>query len=126
MNNLSDILNAADRAAVAQANFQTLDASLAFALSPTLVNGVANAVIGPPTVGTFVQDFLWVDSLRAIFRCTAAGTPGTWIQVQAAILAAGPPPGGTPVNYLITIIGEGWTQYYWTGAAWQAVFLVSP
>ncbi|HWY76237.1 MAG TPA: hypothetical protein VN281_11505 [Verrucomicrobiae bacterium] len=123
MNNLLDITNAADRAAVAESNFQILDASLAFALSPTLVNGVPNAIVGPPIVGTFVQDFLWVDSLRAIFRCTVAGTPGTWIQVKAAIVTVATVPVGPPVNYLITIPSQKWISQYYDGANWQNVFL---
>lgn len=37
---------------------------------------------GAPTTGTWVVGELHVDSSHALFVCTVAGTPGTWVQVS--------------------------------------------
>jgi hypothetical protein len=127
MINLLTLLNAADRAAISETNFQSLDGSLAFMLQPSLtLDGDATTALGPPTEGTFAQFLLWVDALGAIWRCTVAGTPGTWVQVQAAVVADTDGLVGIPNNYLIVTPSQRWAQFYWDGANWQPVNLQPP
>lgn len=40
----------------------------------------ANAV-GAPVAGAWEVGVLWMDSAGDLYRCTVAGTPGTWIEV---------------------------------------------
>lgn len=121
MNNLLDLTNAADKAAISETNFQRIDGSLAFMLTPSLVAGVPTAVAGPPTAGAFIQGQIWVDSLLAQWVCTVAGTPGTWQQQTAAIVAAAPSGATVPNNYLITLPGSAWQSQYWSGSAWTNI-----
>ena len=83
----------------------------------------STTIIGPPVSGAYAVHAIWVDKLNAVFRCTANGNPGTWIQEKAAIVPDTSFTGTIPVNYLITIPGDNWAQFYWDGAAWQAVNL---
>lgn len=127
MNNLLTLENAADRAAISETNFQRVDRSLAFMLTPSLdLDGEPTTKLGPPTEGTFAQHELWVDSLGAIWRCTVAGTPGTWIQVQAAVVEDTDGLADIPNNYLIVTPSQRWAQFYYDGANWQPVNLQSP
>jgi len=119
MNHLLSILNASDRVAQTQTNFEQLDRSLAFALNPTLVDGVPNVLIGPPATGERYLGELWVDSLCGVWRCTAAGTPGTWQQISPAFVAADP--GGAPAEYWIRRTDLHFRERYFDGAAWQNV-----
>ena len=54
-----------------------------------------SASAGPPTSGTFDLNAWWRDSNFQIWRCTVAGTPGTWVAVtfaqytEAAIILRG-------------------------------------
>jgi hypothetical protein len=127
MINLLTLLNAADRAAVSETNFQRLDTSLAFMLTPSeTLDGDPTTALGPPTEGTFILHQLWVDALGAIWRCTVAGTPGTWIQVQAAVVDDTDGLAGIPNNYLIVTPSQRWAQFYYDGANWQPVNLQPP
>jgi hypothetical protein len=127
MINLLTLLNAADRAAVTETNMQRIDASLAFMLSPSLdLEGEPTTLLGPPAEGTFVLYQLWVDALGAIWRCTVAGTPGTWVQVQGAIVGDTDGLADMPNNYLIVTPSQRWAQFYWDGANWQPVNLQPP
>ncbi|HWD20525.1 MAG TPA: hypothetical protein VHB20_14730 [Verrucomicrobiae bacterium] len=90
MNPLLTLLNAADTRAIAETNFQRLSASLAYQRTPSLVAGVATAASGPPTAGAFTKGQFWVDANLAVFMCSVAGTPGTWIQIAPGIGAATP------------------------------------
>jgi hypothetical protein len=119
MNELSSIENVSNRVAVHEANLEVLDRSLAFALNPSLVDGVATAVMGPPAAGTFYLNKLWVDVNGAIYKCTVAGTPGTWIQIQPAVVTVDPV--GAPNDYVIARSAEWLKLYYWDGGAWVAV-----
>lgn len=122
MINLLDLTNAADKAAISQTNFQRLDNSVAFGLNPSLtLAGTPTINPGPPTAGAFVTGQFWVDSLLAIWLCTAGGTPGTWVQYTAAIVAAAPGGFTGPVNYLITLPGSAWQSQYWSGSAWTNI-----
>jgi hypothetical protein len=86
---LNDVTNAADHITLVQDNFEVLSEEL-FKVTPTYQNGAHNTLIGPPTSGERVLGELWKDSLGAWWRCTAAGTPGTWQQVLPAALTADP------------------------------------
>ncbi|NJM13072.1 MAG: hypothetical protein HC889_15495 [Synechococcaceae cyanobacterium SM1_2_3] len=118
---LLSTLNAADRAATNQANHERVEASLAFVHNPSLVAGVPTTEMGPPSTGDRVAGELWVDSLAAKWRCTAAGEPGTWQQIEPAFVAANPD--GRPDDYWICRTDEHFKQYYWSagGAVWVAV-----
>lgn len=66
------------------------------AVTPTGLTGATSAsrhvgatTSGAPVSGTFaVGDFV-VDQTSAVFVCTVAGTPGTWVQVVAGSVVAG-------------------------------------
>jgi hypothetical protein len=123
MNFLLSLINASDRAAVMETNNERIDRSLAFRLTPSLeLDGTVTVNLGGPTAGDHVEGELWVDASLGVWRCTVAGTPGTWIQIQSAVVAAAPV-GTIPNNYLITIPTSQWAQFYYDGAAWQPVFL---
>lgn len=120
MNNLLDLINAADQAAVAETNFQRIDASLAFMLNPSLdLTGNPNNIAGPPLAPmTFTLGQLWVDSLLAVWRCTAPGTPGQWLQITPAIVAAFPNV-AVPNNYLVRVPAMHWGEFYWDNGTAQ-------
>ena len=121
MNFLTSQINSANRPAIVETNFGILDQSEAFVEVATVdpATGIANVLIGPPTSGTAVLGQIWRDSLLAKWRCTVAGTPGTWIQVLPAVVAA--QPGGAPANYWIVNTGSHFQEQYYDGAAWQNV-----
>ena len=123
MNFLTTQLNTANRPAIVENNFQLVDASEAFMELPSIdaATGIANILIGPPTSGPAVVGQIWRDSLLAKWRCTVAGTPGTWIQILAAVVAA--QPAGAPDQYLIQNTGAAFKFQYWNaaGPAWVNV-----
>lgn len=117
MNNLLDLTNAGDKGAIAQTNFQRLDGSLAFVMTPSLdLTGNPTVIIGPPAAGTYVLGQLWVDAALGLWRCMAAGTPGAWIQQQPAVCTANP--AGAPNNYWIVRADLNFEPFYYTGSAW--------
>jgi hypothetical protein len=121
MTTLLDLTNAADKGAISQTNFEALDDSLAFKLGPTKIGDppAANTIKGPPVAGTWAVDEVWVDSLRAKWVCTVAGTPGTWQQIEPAFVAADP--AGVPAEYWIRRTDQHFKERYYDGAAWQNV-----
>lgn len=58
---------------IAQRNFDVLEARTWFA-TPN-----PGAGVGPPTTGTWAVDELYWDVDRNVWRCTVAGTPGSWV-----------------------------------------------
>ena len=44
--------------------------------------------VAPPSTASHVLDELWNDALGGVFKCTAAGTPGTWKQILPAAVTA--------------------------------------
>ena len=48
------------------------------------LNLVVKATTGAPTTGTWVVGDLAQDSDGVLYRCTVAGTPGTWALVGAS------------------------------------------
>ena len=123
MNHLLNEANTGDSKAVRQTNWQRVDESLAFALNPTKVAGVATVIVGPPTTGERYVGELWKDALCAVWRCTVAGTPGTWRQQEPAIVTTAARPVAPPDGYWILDTDEHFKAYYWNdgGAAWTAV-----
>ncbi len=119
MNHLQSITNTADRAAVVEANNEALDKSMAFQRRPTEVNGAMNTIVGAPTAGAFPEHDLWVDALGAVFRCTAAGTPGAWVQVEPAFVSAFPET--PPAGYWVTRTDQDRAQYIYVGGAWVQI-----
>lgn len=120
-NFLKSQLNAANRPAIVETNFQMLDQSESFMELPTVdaATNLPNVLIGPPTSGAAVGGQIWRDSLLAKWRCTVAGTPGTWVQVLPAVVAA--QPAGAPAQYLIQNTAANWKLQYFDGAAWNNV-----
>lgn len=121
MNFLFSQTNAADRAAVNETNAGKLDRSLAFCEVPSIdpATGVATVNPGAPAAGAHVVGELWMDVNLAKFRCTVAGSPGTWIQVAPAVVGADP--AGVAAGYVIARTANYLKMYRWDGAAWQAV-----
>jgi hypothetical protein len=118
MTNLLTLLNAADKAGVTESNMNTLDTSLAFQRQPSLVSGAPTVATGAPTIGTFPQYEVWVDALSALFLCTVAGTPGTWVQVEPGVASAFPataPAAGYKLNR--SDLGK---VYVYNGTTWLA------
>jgi hypothetical protein len=124
MNNLLDVTNVADPRAIAETNFQRIDASAAFGMYPSInpATGLPTVNIGPPNVGAFVVGQCFTDAALGVWRCSVAGTPGTWIQIQpAAIASLAAAPGGPTLNYWVILTGQQFQQFYWSGSAWTAV-----
>src|SRR5690242_10757964 len=86
MNNLLDLTQAADRVAVLQSNLERLDESGAYTRTPTRLDGALNAIVGPPTVGSWPLYQIFVDSLCQAWLCTAGGTPGTWRRIDPPVV----------------------------------------
>jgi hypothetical protein len=51
-------------------------------------NAIAKATAGAPTTGTWAVGDVVCDSVGEYFRCTVAGTPGTWSSLGSVALAA--------------------------------------
>ena len=94
MTHLSTVVGVANPETVVEANFTTVDEFIAKRIA-TRVSGVVTTTVGPPTSGTFAVGQFWRDANCAEYRCTVAGTPGTWLQITPAILTATP---GSPVT----------------------------
>ena len=120
MNYLPTQLNASDRPTVVEAALELLDQSNAFARTPIdRITGDAITTLGPPTTGTRIKDELYVDAAYAVWRCTVAGTSGTWQQECPAVVSVDP--SDPPADYVIARTAEHLKLYYWSGAAWIAV-----
>ncbi len=80
-----DIAGSVDPETIDQTNWETA-ARMLWKLQPTHLAGVPNTVTGPPTTGARVLGELWMDQTLAGWRCTAAGSPGTWVKARPAML----------------------------------------
>ena len=103
---LSDVENSAYFTEVCQDNFEVLAEEIAKRVA-TYQNGNPTTIIGPPISGTRVLNEFWRDALGGEFRCTVAGTPGTWIQIRPDAVAADPSSGTIPTGYLILNVTTG-------------------
>ena len=117
---LHDVSNAADSVALTETNFEILTAEV-FKQEPTYVSGVPTTTIGPPTSGSHVLDEIWKDTLGGVWKCTLAGTPGTWKQILPAAVTADPASGTIPTGYLILNVTQGTLKRHAGGYSWETV-----
>ncbi|MCZ7641326.1 MAG: hypothetical protein M5U12_37880 [Verrucomicrobia bacterium] len=94
---LNDVSNAALFRELAADNLTLLAEDTAKRV-PTYQNGSPTTIIGPPISGARVLNEFWRDALCGEWRCTGAGTPGTWIQTLPAAVAADPSSGTIPTG----------------------------
>ena len=85
----------------------------------TYQNGSPTTIIGPPTSGARVLNEFWRDALGGEFRCTAAGTPGTWIQTGLAAVLTDPTTSTIPTGYLILNVPSGHIKRHAGGYVWD-------
>lgn len=121
MNHLRSSLNVADKNVVAESNYERLDRSLAFALNPSYLGATQTTVAGPPTSGARYLGELWADVNCAVWRCTVAGTPGTWVQIIDAVVADATARDALTVaaGYRVVTADDG-LRFIWDGATWDA------
>ena len=112
--NLNEVQGATNPEVLCSQNFAILNVSYAFQHAPT----GDNIVVGPPTTGTHVLSERWIDSLGAVFVCTVAGTSGTWLQIQPAIIPASSKPATPPTGYQVLISDGNFRREYFLGGAW--------
>jgi hypothetical protein len=117
---LHDVSNAADFVALTETNFEILTAEV-FKHEPTYVSGVPTNTVGPPSTGAHVLNELWKDALGAVFKCTVAGTPGTWKQMLPAAVTADPATGTIPTGYLILNVTQGTLKRHAGAYSWETV-----
>jgi hypothetical protein len=117
---LHDVSNAADFVALSETNFEILTAEV-FKHEPTYVSGVPTITIGPPTSGSHVLNEIWKDALGGVFKCTVAGTPGTWKQILPAAVTDDPATGTIPAAYLILNVTQGTIKRHAGGYSWETV-----
>lgn len=120
---LKDVADAANFVDLTADNFTILAAEIG-KREPTYVNGVPNTIIGPPTTGAHVDKEFFRDSLGGEYRCTAAGTPGTWRQIKPAFVTSDPV--GVPTGYWITRTDLGYDQFLFNGSTWDGVGTIGP
>ena len=77
--------------------------------------------VGPPTSGSHVLDEVWKDALGGMFKCAAAGTPGTWKQFLPAAVTSDPSRGTIPTGYLILNVAQGTFKRHAGGYSWETV-----
>lgn len=110
-----------DPVAVLQTDLEALTEDV-YEFTPTYQSGVETTLIGPPTSGTFTEDTLWKDAWLATWRCTVAGTPGTWRQETPAIRAGEPSSGTIPTSYQILDSSVNYRRKYHAGSfVWTPV-----
>ena len=112
--------NAADFVALTETNFEIITAEV-FKAESTHVSGVPTTTIGPPTTGAHVLDEVWKDALGGVFKCSVAGTPGTWKQIMPAAVTADPLSGSIPTGYLILNVTQGTLKRHAGAYDWQTV-----
>lgn len=123
---LLEISGTGDPVSVAQENFELLTREI-FAATPTFESGVATTLIGPPTSGAHLLDEFWKDAWLAKWRCTVAGTPGTWRQETPAIRAGEPVAGTIPTGYFIQDSSSNFAPKYHAGAyVWIRIDSILP
>jgi len=115
---LNNVSNAALFGELTADNFTILAEESAKRLA-TYQNGVPTTIIGPPTSGAHVLSESWRDALLGEWVCTAAGTPGTWMQIRPAPVTADPTSGIIPVGYLIWNVTTGHTKRHAGGYVWE-------
>ena len=117
---LNDVSNAALFRELTADNFTLLAEDIAKRVA-TYQNGSPTTVIGPPTSGARVLNEFWRDALGGEWRCTGAGTPGTWLQIRPAAVTADPSSGTIPPGYLILNVTTGHLKHHAGGYSWTTV-----
>lgn len=117
---LVDVETSATFRALTQQNFEVLAEDTAKRVA-TYQSGSPTTVIGPPTSGARVLDEFWRDALCGEWRCTVAGTPGTWIQIRPAAVSADPSSGTIPTGYLIWNTTTGQIKIHAGSYSWTSV-----
>jgi hypothetical protein len=117
---LHDVSNAADFVALTETNFEILTAEV-FKQEATYVSGVPTTTVGPPTTGSHLLNELWKDALGAVFKCTVAGTPGTWKQMLPAAVTSDPSSGTIPTGYLVLNVTQGTLKRHAGGYSWETI-----
>jgi len=112
--------NAADFIALTETNIEILTAEI-FKQEPTYVSGVPTTTVGPPISGAHVLDEVWKDALGGVFKCTAAGAPGTWKQIVPAAVTADPASGTIQAGYLILNVTQGTLKRHAGGYSWETI-----
>ncbi len=115
---LADVSNAALFRELTADNFAILAEELGLRLA-SYQNGSPTTIIGPPTAGTFALAEFWRDALGGEWRCTGAGTPGSWIQIRPAAVTADPSSGTIPTGYLIWHVATGHIKRHAGGYVWE-------
>ncbi|MBK9137389.1 MAG: hypothetical protein IPM17_01255 [Verrucomicrobia bacterium] len=115
---LNDVSDAATFLALVQSNFAILAEEIAKRVA-TYQNGSPATIIGPPTSGSRVLNEFWRDALGGEFRCTLAGTPGTWIQIRPAAVTADPSSRAIPVGYWSWNVTSGHLKRHAGGYVWE-------
>ena len=82
-------------------------------------DGSPTTIIGPPTSGTRVLDGFWHHALGGEWRCTGAGTPGTWLQIRPAAVTADPGSGAIPVRYSVWNVPDGAVKRHAGSYSWE-------
>lgn len=110
---LGTVVGVANPETTTEANNTIVDEAIAQRVA-TRQSGTVTTVVGPPTSGTWVLKDFWRDANGAEYRCTVAGTPGTWLQITPAILTA--TPGSPPTGYWWQRSDLHFQSYYWDGS----------
>jgi hypothetical protein len=124
---LEDVEGVGDPVAAAQFNFEVLTRQV-WKYEPTYVSGVATTTVGPPTTGAHILNEKWVDALGSPWKCTSAGTPGSWLQQFPAVVETNPTTGTIPTGYLtvrrvLNDVGD-WGVYQHLGSySWRKLTL---
>jgi hypothetical protein len=119
---LLDVQGITDPETVVQQNTEAT-ARMLWKMEATYLSGAPNTIVGPPTSGARVLDEIWRDKHCALFICTTAGTPGSWKQVEPAVVDATTDVASPPTNYWIVERNATvkFTQKYWNGSAWVTI-----
>lgn len=109
-----EIQGVGDPVEVAQSNFEVLNEEV-FKVIPTYQSGSPTSIVGHPSTGDHILNELWKDSLNAHWRCTVAGTPGTWRQERAAVVATPPASGTIPAGYQVLDASDRFRRKFHAG-----------
>lgn len=113
MRQLATVVGVANPETTVEANLTIVDEAIAQRVA-TRVSGTVTTTVGPPTAGTWVLKDFWRDANGAEYRCTVAGTSGTWLQITEPVLTA--TPGGCPTGYRWVRSDLNGQRFYWDGS----------
>jgi hypothetical protein len=117
---LHDVSNLADFVVLTETNFEVLTAEV-FKQEPTYLSGVPTTTLGAPTFGSHILNEIWKDTLGGVFKCTVAGTPGTWKQILSAAVTADPATGTIPAGYMILNVTQDTLKRHAGGYSWETI-----